>query len=41
MIVNPLSPNVQIHIQILQTEQTDIIHFLKVLARECAVVHVS
>lgn len=41
MIVNPLSPNVQIHIQILQAEQTDIIHFLKVLARECAVVHVS
>ena len=41
MIVNPSSPNVQIHVQILQTEQTDIIHFLKVFARECAVVHVS
>ena len=41
MTVNPLSLNVQIHIQILQAEQTDIIHFLKVLARECAVVHVS
>ena len=41
MTVNPSSPNVQIHVPILQTEQTDIIHFPKVLGRECAVVRVS